>query len=132
MKLPSQRRLGKRSGASPDVFDSSASQNYYYRLIESYILCAEMRKSAELVLRFVLDIAFGIIGFIVVGLAALALGKFVKWIDSFQVVPSWIIKTMIGLEYAMFVADGIACAFLVLMSTAKFMGAVWRDRNEAH
>ncbi|NGQ89939.1 hypothetical protein G5V65_03450 [Rhodobacter sp. HX-7-19] len=91
-----------------------------------------MRKSAELVLRFILDIVFGILGFIVVGLAALALGKFVKWIDSFDVVPSWIIKTMIALEYGLFIADGIAFAFLAFMSTVKFIAAVWRDRNEPH
>lgn len=95
-------------------------------------LCVGMRKSAELVFRFVLDIVFGIVGFIVVGLAALALGSFVKWIDSFAVVPGWIIKTMIALEYGLFVADGIAFAFLVLMSTVKLVSAVWRDRNEPH
>lgn len=86
-----------------------------------------MKKSAELAIRFLVDILIGIIGFVLVGCAALLLGIFVSWLKSHNIVDGWIISAMILLEYATFLADIIGYMFLILMSLVKFLREVWKE-----
>ena len=89
-----------------------------------------MLKSTELALRFVLDIVLGVFGFVVLGLAALGLGLFVRWLEGFHLFPEWIVSTLSVLEYLVFVVDAVGFCFHTLMSLSKLVTAIWRDRHD--
>lgn len=82
---------------------------------------AEKSKTAELLLRFVYDIAIGIVFLVLIGLAALGIGIFVKWLESLEIVPTFIIKGLTFLEISLFAVDVICFGFLVVMAAYKLV-----------
>ncbi|SHL38595.1 hypothetical protein SAMN05443432_101329 [Roseovarius litoreus] len=87
----------------------------------------EWLKTAVLLLRFLVDIAVGIFFLVLIGIAALLIGKFVKWLESFDVVPAPVIKGLTFLEYGLFAVDVVCFAFLVVMAGYKLMVEIWRE-----
>lgn len=88
---------------------------------------AELGKTVELLARFCLDIVVGIIFMVLIGVAALLIGLFVKWLDSFGIVPELLIQCLTYLEYALFVVDAVCFVFLVIMSAYKLVVEIIRE-----
>lgn len=82
-------------------------------------------QTLELLARFVADIIYSVIGFVIVGLAAWAVGLFVGWLESQSIIRIFV-DTMKYLEYFIFGVDVIGFLFLVFMSLIKFLREVWR------
>jgi hypothetical protein len=87
----------------------------------------DILKTVELLLRFVLDIIVGIVFLVLIGVAALFIGKFVKWLDSFAVVPAALIKSLTFLEYFLFAVDVVCFTSLVVMSAYKLVVEIIRE-----
>jgi hypothetical protein len=83
-------------------------------------------RALEPLVRFVLDILLGVIGFIVVGLGAWAIGLFVHWLKAQDTVPSIFIYIMSMIEYLLFGIAVVGFVYLVLMALYKFVREVWR------
>jgi hypothetical protein len=83
----------------------------------------------KVVLRFVADIVFGVIGFATIGLAAFLLSKFIRWLEDGGV-PSPVISVLDFLEYGLFMVDILGFVFLVGMSFYKMVVEIWELRNK--
>ena len=83
-----------------------------------------MRKTAALVARFVTDIKFGVIGFVVVGLAALGLHLSDFWIGAFNAVSCRIVTAVKVPEQGLFVPDGVGFAFLAILSSVNLCAEI--------
>ncbi len=63
-----------------------------------------------------------------IGCVALLLGLFVKWLDSFGILPEWLIVGVTLLEYGLFVVDVVCFLFfLISMSAYKLVVEIIRE-----
>lgn len=90
-------------------------------------LAGDWYKTAVLLLRFLLDIVVGLFFLVLIGIAALLIGKFVKWLSTFDVVPAPVIKGLTFLEYGLFAVDVVCFTFLVMMAGYKLMVEIWKE-----
>jgi large-conductance mechanosensitive channel len=83
----------------------------------------------KIVLRFVLDVLFGVIGFAIVGAAAYVLNAFIHWLEAGGVSP-YIIQVLQLLEYGLFFVDILGFSFLVIIAFYKMVREIWRQRHD--
>jgi hypothetical protein len=85
-----------------------------------------MPSTWKFVLAFILDIVYGVVLFVLVGLAALGLGVFVHWQEGFHILPTFFIQIERGMEYVLFFIDCLGFSFLVVMSFIKLLAEILR------
>jgi hypothetical protein len=83
----------------------------------------------RIVLRFVIDVIFGVVGFAIVGFAAYVLNLFIGWLED-RGIPFYLIQILRLLEYGLFFLDIVGFSFLVIIAFYKMIREIWSLRND--
>lgn len=93
-------------------------------------MAIEIPRALKPVTDFAVQVIVGALAFTAVMLIAVGLAALVKWIETWEVAPEWLIGGLHWLEWGLFWTDAFCFGLFLVSEVLKLVRGLWRELTE--